>query len=80
MFRKIGNRGYLKTHMLFKNKKTLMLPNHDETLLNGILESLLDFIKARQSKKGNPDLDNMLYIHVLNNFLGQMIVHYIFQF
>ena len=33
-------------------------------MLDGISESVPDFIKVHQPKKGKPDLDDMLYRHV----------------
>ena len=33
-------------------------------MLDGKLESVLDYIKANQPKEGHPDLDGILYIHV----------------
>ena len=48
----------------YKYKKNVILPKPDDTLLNGIPESVPDYIKEHQKEEGHPDLDDMLYRHV----------------
>ena len=50
--------------MINQNEETATLPKSDDTLLDYIPESVPDFVKVHQPKKGKPDLDDMLYRHV----------------
>ena len=38
-------------HMIYENEETITLPKSDDTLLDGILELVLEFIKVHQLKK-----------------------------
>ena len=50
--------------MVNQNTNTVTLSKYEDTLLDGIPESVTEFIKVHQPKKGKSDLNNMLYIHL----------------
>ena len=61
----------VKTHVPIDERCNIMeknryreLPNHEETLLDGVPEAVPNYMKEHQSKAGPPNLNNLLYMHM----------------